>query len=124
MGGVPVTYAQKVRQQESYIRTLKRGLIHSLERTLRENSLDPPIRSEELALNAMLVAKAEGKLKVLQTLAMAEEKNLPRDMIMYRLMDLLTRNPMDEQQDRLNDVRRSYTDGVREAVDSAERMGL
>ena len=94
----------------------KEVLADKLRASLTEDTYFPAF---EISQRVNMIARIEGELQVAHLIAKAEENEWEHEDFLCRLLTEATRSPDDTWSGRSGDVRRSYNDGLREALQEA-----
>lgn len=108
--------AERAQDLSDYVKALKRELADKIIDALAEDTYLP---AERIARDTNAIAYKEGALEVAHLLKYAESNEVSKDTLARMLLREAVRSPDDSWSGRNNDVKRSYNDGRRDAVDDA-----
>ena len=110
-----IDYTDRLKKAQDRVVSFKRDITTRSELALENDSQ----AYEDLGQLVSSLAYAEGELSAYLNLEKLQGLQLPREDLAVEVAYLLAQLPQDTWSGRLNDLRRSFNDGFREALNEA-----
>lgn len=111
-----VDYRKAYQSATAQAQAHRKDLVEALTRD--DILIAPTFSAHDIAWKAHMIANADGEARVFHLMMKAEERELPASQIKVTLLQLLSQHPNDDYSGRNNDVRRSFQDGIRHAINA------